>query len=519
MRRKLAELRTKLDSTIDRLVQIPIVDTTDMVLRSAEADYQQIVLVRQRYSQYLFISLSILIAFCIGQCVSLRRKSKELSQANDQLEKRVKERTDMLQEALDELSILNAENEQLAAVAKYTDNAVVITDANGRIEWVNDGFERCTGYNQEEVVGKFPGKLLQGPDTDQRTVEHMRKQLSRQQGFDVEVLNYTKHGKPYWVAIEVRPIVDCDGKIRKFIAIESDITERIQSQQERERLSSELQLAARHAGMAEVATGVLHNVGNVLNSVNVSSNLMMEKLKTSSMSMLSKATDVIVSKKSELGEFLTEDSQGRNFPTLLEQVTRTLEQENESQLSELEDLMKNISHIKEIVAMQQSFARKSGTTESLNPVDLMDDALNIIASGFERHDIKVLKDYRDNIVPVLVKKHEVLQILVNLIKNAKQAVNKAQCVDKQVKLRVSSDERFVRFEIQDNGVGIPEKNAEKIFQHGFTTKTTGHGFGLHSCAISAQDMGGSLSFHSDGEEQGSTFQLSLPIQLESCASG
>jgi phosphoserine phosphatase RsbU/P len=115
---------------------------------------------------------------------------------------------------------------RLSLVASRTDNAVIITDAAGRIEWVNEGFTRISGYTLAEVAGKTPGSFLQGPETDPGTVARMHDQLSRNEGFDVEIINYNQQGKPYWVAIEVRPVFDASGAVVNYMAIESDITER-----------------------------------------------------------------------------------------------------------------------------------------------------------------------------------------------------------------------------------------------------------------------------------------------------
>src|SRR5690606_6186923 len=119
------------------------------------------------------------------------------------------------------------ENKRLAMVANNTTNMVVIANAVGEIEWVNPAFERTTGYKLQEVIGLKPGHFLRGPETDPKAIEMMRERLSKGEGFkDVEVINYTKDGKPYWVNIEVQPILDGNGKITQFIAIESDVTER-----------------------------------------------------------------------------------------------------------------------------------------------------------------------------------------------------------------------------------------------------------------------------------------------------
>ena len=129
------------------------------------------------------------------------------------------------------LAKANEENQVLALVAEHTDSAIVITDRNVRIEWVNGGFTRITGYTFDEAIGKNPEDLLQRPETDRKTVRKMREGIDSGQGFDVEIVNYNKFGKRYWLDIEVRPIRGADGSIDRFIAIERDITqEKLQTQ-------------------------------------------------------------------------------------------------------------------------------------------------------------------------------------------------------------------------------------------------------------------------------------------------
>ena len=118
------------------------------------------------------------------------------------------------------------ELQKLSLIASQTDNAAVITDAEGRIEWVNDGFYRITGYRLEEVIGRKPGSFLQGVNTSQQTVAEMRESLACQQSFSGEILNYHKDGHPYWLLLNINPILDDRGNLTHFIAIETDITAR-----------------------------------------------------------------------------------------------------------------------------------------------------------------------------------------------------------------------------------------------------------------------------------------------------
>lgn len=293
-----------------------------------------------------------------------------------------------------------------------------------------------------------------------------------------------------------------------------DITERKLTEAKVEALNKELIASSHEAGRAEVATSVLHNVGNVLNSVNVSSTLIADRIKKSRSASLTRVADLIEKNSAHLGEFLTNDPQGRQVPGFITQLAGHLGQEQAGLLTELEQLKKNISHVKDIVSMQQSFAKLSGTTEPLQLTDLMEDALSMNANSLNRHDITIIKEFQD--VPlVTADKHKVLQILVNLIRNAKHACDDSGRDDKQMTLRIMGGPEFVKISVGDNGVGIPPENLARIFNLGFTTKKHGHGFGLHSGVLAAKEMGGALRVHSDGAGRGAAFTLELPISAPS----
>jgi len=294
------------------------------------------------------------------------------------------------------------------------------------------------------------------------------------------------------------------------IVVARDETARIEAAEQLAEKNRQLVDASHKAGMAEVATGVLHNVGNVLNSVNVSANLLGQRVESSSIDLLANASSVIKEHESNLGEFFSSNSHGKHFSRLLCQLALSFENERDAQLAELRSLTDNVGHINEIVSMQQSFARTGGTIESIDPIKLFEDALRMNDSNLDRHDIDVVRDFAK--VPLLhTRKHAVLQILVNLIRNSQQALEMAKNVDRTVQLSVRADADFVHFQVTDTGVGIPPENLKKIFQHGFTTKKAGHGFGLHSCANAAQELGGSLTAKSDGHGKGATFTVTVPV--------
>ncbi|MFL5348433.1 MAG: PAS domain S-box protein [Hyalangium sp.] len=140
-----------------------------------------------------------------------------------------------------------AQMQKLALVAARTDNAVIITDALGRIEWVNEGYTRITGFSLEESVGRKPAELLQGPDTDRKSIEAMGRALSRGEGITVELINYGKSGRPYWNLIEIQPVHDAQGRLVQFVAIESDVTARKRLEQQVAESAERLRLALESA--------------------------------------------------------------------------------------------------------------------------------------------------------------------------------------------------------------------------------------------------------------------------------
>jgi C4-dicarboxylate-specific signal transduction histidine kinase len=260
-----------------------------------------------------------------------------------------------------------------------------------------------------------------------------------------------------------------------------------------------------------VATAVLHNVGNVLNSVNVSATLATDDLRGSKIADVSRAAGLLKEHADDLGLFLTQDPKGRQLPGYLAELGEQLAAERQSVLAELERLSGNILHIKDIVTMQQRHAKSEGVRENVKIAELVEDALRLNAGDLERHRIQLVREYKTHPSPeILVEKHKVLQIFVNLITNANSACADSGRPEKRLTIQVARAGDQVRISFIDNGIGILGENLTRIFTRGFTTRANGHGFGLHSAALAAQDLGGTLQVHSDGLQTGATFTLSLP---------
>jgi methyl-accepting chemotaxis protein len=278
---------------------------------------------------------------------------------------------------------------------------------------------------------------------------------------------------------------------------------------------SELVTTARQAGMAQIATNVLHNVGNVLNSVNISAGLVSSRMRDSKAQGLANVVRLINDHAADLGDYLTRDEKGKLLPSYLNKLAVALAEERQGVVDELGLLARSVDHIKDIVATQQSFAGAASIVELVQIQDLLEDALRMNAGALARHHVTVVKEFAE--VPVLLlDKHLVLQILVNLISNAKQAMDDTTDRPHEITLRVDvadgADGRRLRICVEDDGVGIAPENLSRLFTHGFTTRKNGHGFGLHSCALAAKEMGGTLTARSDGPGKGAVFTLELPIK-------
>ena len=305
-------------------------------------------------------------------------------------------------------------------------------------------------------------------------------------------------------------------KERYLDELRDEISRRKQAQADAEELHKQMISTSRRVGMAEVANGVLHNVGNVLNSVNVSSGQLANTLRQSAAADVGRVATLLQQHKDDLAAYLSNDSKGSKIPEFLSQLAEALEQERHSSLTELDSLTGNIDHIKQIITMQQGIARSGGVKELVPVPELFEQALAINMASLDRHAIDVIRDFGD-LPTILADRHQVLQILVNLISNAKYAMLATDSPIKRLTLRSRADEAqpdFVILQVADTGIGIKPENLQRLFAQGFTTKKDGHGFGLHSGALAAKQMGGTMEAQSEGEGRGAMFTLHLPVKTE-----
>lgn len=419
---------------------------------------------------------------------------------------------DMLVEIQTRDSALDRSRLKLATLINSIEGVVWEADPRTlRFTFVSTQSQRVLGLNSEQWVSdnRFWSDYVH-PEDRKAVMEKVQNAIRQNASWDHEYRIVVPGQGIIWVRSYANIIIE-EGEPALVRGVMLDVSREKKAAEELALLHVELMDASRYAGMAEVATGVLHNVGNVLNSVNVSVTIACDRIRKSEILMLPQLSTLLRKHEGHIGEFISKDPQGQLVPTFIHQLSEHVQTEHTETLRELELLAKNIEHIKEIVAMQQNYARVAGVVESLCPSELIEDALQLNEEGLKRRCVEVVKRL-DDVPRVAVDRHKVLQILINLLRNATHAIEDAGPNAKQITIGVAANGHdTIHISVTDTGVGIPAENLTKIFSHGFTTKKEGHGFGLHSGANAAKEMGGSLVATSAGLGTGATFILELPI--------
>ncbi len=377
---------------------------------------------------------------------------------------------------------------------------------------VNPALARMYGYDGPDQLLSQVSDISHQIYVDPSFRERFKNEIAKfgvVKGLEYQVRRLD--GSILWISESARLVRDSKGAVRYYEGFIEDITTRKEAERKLYESQQSLLETSRQVGMAEMATSILHNLGNALNSVNTSVFFAAEVVQKSKIPNLGKLSALIGAHISNVGDFFTNDPKGKKIPEYLEQLAAHLTQERATLLREFATLKTSLDHVKEVIATQQNYAKNAEMNETVSLVELLEDSLRMNATSLSRYEVELIRDYAPVLPEVTVAKHKVLQILMNLIRNAQKAFD-GQDREKQIKLRVNPirEGSWVRIEVIDNGVGIPAANLDRLFTHGFTTRKDGHGFGLHSGALMAKEMGGSLTALSDGPGKGSTFALDFP---------
>ena len=382
---------------------------------------------------------------------------------------------------------------------------------NFRYTYISCQSDRILGYAPDLWLSQsnFWVQKLHPQDVE-KTVKTSHEMVAVGKPYTFEYRMMAADGRMVWIRESGMILVE-GGKPIAIRGIMQDFTRQKLDAEQLDKLNRQLIDTSRQAGMADVATGVLHNVGNVLNSVSVATTVVGERLRHSKVASLRRATGILCEQNGHLADFLTTDPKGKLLPAYLDSVAKQMADEQDKLIARVDSVAQHLEHIKEIVAMQQSYAKVSGAYENLSISELVEDALRINITAFDRHGIELVREFEASLPSICVDRHKVLQILINLIRNAKHAVEDARsdCRKMVIRTGLAASGR-VKISVLDNGVGIAPENLAKVFNHGFTTKKNGHGFGLHSGANAAKEMGGSLTAFSQGLGEGAEFVLELP---------
>ncbi len=428
----------------------------------------------------------------------LRLQAAELTSANTALQAEIADR-----KRAEEIAAM------FRSMVEYSKDPIYMADPGKdlKLSYINDAGCRHFGLSRERLSAMSVSDW--DPEFAVRNTTGFWDQLKSGEPCVYETLHQLADGRTIPVEISFSYLKYAGEEY--LVGWFRDITDRKHAAEKVAELNKQLLVAARQQGMAEVASSVLHNAGNVLNSVNVSATLITERIKHSQLDGLSELAALIQSQSANLHEFLDADPRGKQLPAFIKLMADYWKKEQADEIKELEHLNRNIQHVKDIIATQQSLTGISGFEEPVKLSHMLDNALKIAAASFEHNSIKIKRHYED-LPPTLVDKSKLLQILINLLQNAKDAVASLPANAKTITVKTARlDGRYKVF-VTDNGVGINPTDLTRIFSFGFTTKVNGHGIGLHYSALSAKGMGGSLTATSEGPNLGATFTLELPYK-------
>jgi len=307
-------------------------------------------------------------------------------------------------------------------------------------------------------------------------------------------------------------VTDPHSPKRRLVGIILDITERVGTEQRERLLQKQLREASHRSGMAEVATGVLHNVGNVLNSLGVASSTVQARLSASHYDRVERVAALLEVHRDALGDFLINDARGKHLPQYLSVLGAQLKKDTEGLQREIDAISGHVQYLCDIVQAQQTFARVGGTEEAVDVRELVDTALRLKARDLEGMDVR--REIGD-IPEFLADRYKLLQIVVNFIGNACDAIAENGSGARQMAIRAQVVDGQLEIAVEDSGVGIPGELLARIWEFGFTTKTHGHGFGLHSSAVAAQQLGGTVAVISAGSGLGACFTVRIPLNVAS----
>ncbi len=456
------------------------------------------------------------LALCLsGTHMTFAKGVEEALIASDSSCDLVGETTDSItDDPVDQEAELASARDELATSKVYVDNvlrsmadSLLVIDAHLTIGSVNPSLLNLLGYQEDELLGQSPG-LIFGEEFSQGSIIENLLMQGSVSGIESSFL--TSDGQLIPISVSGSMMRDEEGQFQGLVCVAQDITERKRMEEEKLQLHEQLLDTSRQLGMAEVASDVLHNIGNVLNSINVSISVVADLIKKSMVGDVGRISQLLNKHQDDLGAFFSTSPKGKQIPAYLEKLSGQLVEEQRSAIAELERLRENAHHAQQCVASQQDLAKVKGITEPVSVIELMEEAVAANQEFLETSQIQVIREFHE-IPSLIIDKRQVLEVMVDVIRNACQAM--ASVSTKQLVVcakLIPGPPDSVCLEIQDSGCGIAPDDLVKIFGQGKTTEEGVRSMSLHNGALVAKNLGGALRARSQGVGHGATFSLELP---------
>ena len=397
----------------------------------------------------------------------------------------------------------------LESVVKQSIDGIAVSDMDMKLEFINRSWADMHGYKVEEMMGKEM-KIFYTKEQLRGNIKPFLSEVNKIGVKAAEVGHVRKNGETFPAMMTMSLLKDSNGKPINYVYIARDITIQKKNEAELKTARKELIEKAHKAGMADIATGTLHNVGNILNSVKTSTQAIADTMEKSPLNGLNKANKMLRDNIDYLEEFFTNNPKSKKLMQYYLKLEDGFNKEKDSMKQHLERLFDKVDIIDSVVSAQQSYAGSTGFEEETAFSEIIEDAITMQSGSVKQYNIAITKDLKD--IPIVpVQKTKLVHILINLIQNAKDAMLSIPPEDRKLKIKTESNNEAVFIKVIDSGSGIDKEHIEKIFSHGFTTKKTGHGFGLHSSANYMTEMGGKMWVESEGKGKGSTFVLRFSL--------
>ncbi len=407
---------------------------------------------------------------------------------------------------------LNLERAQhIAGLGYWT-----ISTDTGEISWSKELSDIVHVYTNVEKPNLEQTFAMIHPNDRNMFAAIIEKARTSMEQFTVDLRLIALDGTCHWFHTVGAQVDENKAPYNPISGISMDITLRKQNEFDIASLNQQILSSAKAAGVAEIVTTVLHNIGNILTSMTVSSNLLIESYMSTNYQLFADICKLFNEHESDLAEYLKHDQKGMLLPAMLNALSEDMLSRYYTTKEELAIINDGIKNIKEILLTQQEFAIVGGASEHLDLKDVMENTLKIFSMLICKDSITLTQEYND-ILKVWVDKAKLIHVLLNVLKNARESLmfGESNQTTKTINISIQASKNqqgMAEILISDNGAGIRSEDLKKLFNYGFTTKKTGHGFGLHSCALYISELGGMISVSSPGPGKGATFTILIPLE-------